>query len=49
MRPDNEDNRKIYGRDVKQREILHGVVPSPPSASALYELLDQYPRKGIGD
>jgi len=49
LRPDNEDNRKIYGRDIKQMEILHGRVPSPPSASALYELLDQYPRKGMGD
>lgn len=49
LRPDNEDNRKIYGRDIRQMEILHGRVPSPPSASALYELLDQYPRKGVGD
>jgi len=49
LRPDNEDNRKIYGRDITQREILHGRVPSPPSASALYGLLDQYPRKGVGD
>jgi len=49
MRPDNDDNRKIYGSEMPQREILHGRVPPPPSASALYEILDQYPRKGMGD
>jgi SH3 domain-containing YSC84-like protein 1 len=50
LRPDNDDNRKIYGQDVTQREILHGRVPSPPSAAALYEILDRYPvRRGAGD
>jgi len=48
-RVNNDDNRKIYGTDMPQREILHGRVPSPASASALYQILDQYPRKGMGD
>lgn len=43
MRPDNDDNRKIYGREEAQREILHGAVPPPPAAASLYEVLDRYP------
>lgn len=47
LRPDNEDNRKIYGRDVTQREILHGDVAPPESAKPLYDQLNRYtPRRG---
>jgi lipid-binding SYLF domain-containing protein len=42
LRPDNEDNRKLYDRDVTQREILHGRVTPPPSADALYAELNRY-------
>lgn len=50
LRPDSEDNRKLYGRDVRQREILHGAVPSPASAASLDEILDRYPpRRNAGD
>ena len=46
LRPDNDDNRKIYGSEVHQREILHGKVQPPASASALYDVLNKVaPRK----
>ena len=44
LRPDNEDNAKIYGRPVTQREILHGDVKPPASASVLYDELNNYAR-----
>jgi len=46
LRPDNDDNRKIYGSDVMQQDILHGKVEPPASASALYDVLNRVaPRK----
>jgi len=42
LRPDNDDNTKIYGKPVTQREILHGEVPTPQSANPLYEQLNRW-------
>jgi lipid-binding SYLF domain-containing protein len=42
LRPDNEDNQKLYGREVSQREILTGKVSPPPAAEELYAVLNQY-------
>jgi lipid-binding SYLF domain-containing protein len=42
MRPDNDDNYKLYGREVTQKEILSGDVPAPASASALIAQLNRY-------
>ena len=42
LRPDHDDNRALYGRDVTPREILTGTVPPPASANALYSELDRY-------
>jgi len=42
LRPDNDDNRAMYGRDVTPKEILMGSVTPPPSARALYSELDRY-------
>jgi lipid-binding SYLF domain-containing protein len=42
LRPDNDDNRKIYGAPATQGEILHGKVPPPPSADPLYAELNKY-------
>ncbi len=41
LRPDKDDNRALYGRDVTPREILTGAVPPPPSANALYAELNR--------
>ena len=42
LRPDNEDNQKLYGREMSQREILTGKVSPPPAAEQLYAVLNQY-------
>ena len=42
LRPDHDDNRALYGRDVTPREILTGTVTPPPSAGALYSDLNRY-------
>ncbi len=42
LRPDNEDNKAIYGREIRQREILSGSVPQPAAASSLYTVLNPY-------
>jgi lipid-binding SYLF domain-containing protein len=42
LRPDNEDNGKIYGKHVSQREILRGEVAAPEVAGPLYETLNRW-------
>ena len=42
LRPDHEDNRALYGRDVTPKEILTGVVSPPAAANALYSELNRY-------
>lgn len=43
LRPDELDNAKIYGKIVKQSDIVHGKLPPPESAS---ELLSELRRLG---
>lgn len=40
LRPDNDDNAKIYGHEVSHKDILTGKVPAPASAHALYASLN---------
>jgi SH3 domain-containing YSC84-like protein 1 len=42
LRPDKGDNRKIYGVNATQAQILHGEVPPPLSADELYAELNRY-------
>ncbi len=42
LRPDNENNRMIYGREVTPTEILKGNVKPPASAKPLYAELNRY-------
>jgi lipid-binding SYLF domain-containing protein len=42
LRPDNDDNRRIYGVEATQGEILHGKVAPPVSADELYAELNKY-------
>lgn len=44
LRPDNDDNRELYGRDVTQREILSGRVARPAVARPIYGELNRYTR-----
>jgi lipid-binding SYLF domain-containing protein len=41
IRPDNGDNRRVYGRNIPAREIvLSGKVATPPAAQQLVSTLD---------
>lgn len=42
LRPDNADNRELYGHGVTQREILTGKVGRPAIARPLYAELNRY-------
>lgn len=42
LRPDNDDNQKLYGSALTQGEILHGKVAPPASAQHLYAELNKY-------
>ncbi len=42
LRPDKDDNRIMYGRDITQREILTGNVKPPAIADGLYAELNRY-------
>lgn len=42
LRPDNDDNTRIYGTPMKQTEILHGKATAPASADELYAELNKY-------
>lgn len=42
LRPDNDDNRELYGHDVTQREILTGQVRRPAIARPIYAELNRY-------
>jgi lipid-binding SYLF domain-containing protein len=42
LRPDDEDNEKIYGKKVTQHELLTGKVKAPSAAGPLYNILNRY-------
>jgi len=45
LRPDRDDNAKLYGRAITAHEIIDGAVTAPPAAKDLYEVLDRFPYK----
>ena len=42
LRPDNDDNWELYGRDATHRAILTGQVRRPAVARSLYASLDRH-------
>jgi SH3 domain-containing YSC84-like protein 1 len=42
LRPDDGDNKKLYGKEVKHEEILQGRVPAPASATELISIITKY-------
>lgn len=48
LRPDNGDNKSLYGHDVKEAEILQGSLTRPAAAQPLYTALDKYSMKTGG-
>jgi lipid-binding SYLF domain-containing protein len=45
LRPDNEENRELYGSNVTAQDILHGREKQPAAAEQLYAELNRYPSK----
>jgi lipid-binding SYLF domain-containing protein len=43
MRPDAKENRKLYGRDITNKEILETGVPTPRATRPLVALLNRHP------
>jgi SH3 domain-containing YSC84-like protein 1 len=46
LRPDGGENKKLYGHEVANRDILMGKVPAPKGARAFVALLNKHARKG---
>jgi lipid-binding SYLF domain-containing protein len=42
LRPDNDDNTKLYGKPVSQQQILNGRVAAPAAATKLYDELNHW-------
>jgi SH3 domain-containing YSC84-like protein 1 len=42
LRPDGKENRKLYGREISNKEILETGVGTPPAARPLVALLNRY-------
>jgi lipid-binding SYLF domain-containing protein len=47
LRPDEDDNRALYGRDVEHKAILAGNVAGPPSVGVLAATLNKYSTKEL--
>jgi len=41
LRPDDDANRELYGKDMENRTILTGDVPAPAGAEKLESLLNK--------
>jgi lipid-binding SYLF domain-containing protein len=46
LRPDGGENKKLYGHDVGNRDILMGKVAPPKGARTFVALLNKRARKG---
>jgi SH3 domain-containing YSC84-like protein 1 len=46
LRPDSGENKRLYGRDVLNIDILSGHVPPPRGARGFVSLLNKKARKG---
>lgn len=42
LRPDGSENRKLYGRDISNQEILQGDIAVPPAGRQLVVTLNRY-------
>lgn len=49
LRPDSDENRKIYGREITNKEILESAVASPRAARELVGTLDRYSRAELAE
>jgi lipid-binding SYLF domain-containing protein len=50
LRPDNDANLKLYGKEVTATQIIReGAVPVPPAGQKLVSLLDKKSPKNLSD
>ncbi|MBV8807765.1 MAG: lipid-binding SYLF domain-containing protein, partial [Acidobacteriaceae bacterium] len=49
LRPDSGENKKLYGRDVTNKEILESGVPPPRPARGFVATLDRYSRAQLAE
>ncbi len=50
LRPDNDANRRVYGREVSARDIIrNGKAPVPAAGQQLVALLDKKSPKNLSD
>jgi lipid-binding SYLF domain-containing protein len=50
LRPDNDGNKKLYGKDVTAESIVFDkAVPVPPSAALLLKTLNTKSPKNLSD
>jgi SH3 domain-containing YSC84-like protein 1 len=48
LRPDNDANRRLYGKEISARDIvLHGKVPPPAAAKQIISVLDEKSPKNL--
>ena len=48
LRPDNDGNKKIYGKELEAKDVaLHNAVPVPPSAKLLIDTLTTHSPKNL--
>jgi len=48
LRPDNDANKSLYGKELKAKDIvMNGVVPAPPSAKELLAALNKKSPKNL--
>ena len=48
LRPDNDGNKKIYGKELEAKDIaLHNAVPVPPAAKLLIDTLTTHSPKNL--
>ncbi len=49
LRPDGGENRKLYGRDITNKEILEAGVRTPPAGRAFVATLDRHSRAALAE
>jgi lipid-binding SYLF domain-containing protein len=45
LRPDDDDNRALYGKKATHQQILDGRIEPPQSAQSLISMLGRYSRR----
>jgi lipid-binding SYLF domain-containing protein len=46
LRPDDEANKELYGREISNKDIVMGSVPIPPAATGFISQLNKYSSRG---